>query len=317
LSILFIFPKRGLFQLTKCQDCGHIFECQNCSAKLVAYRQFGTKLELLCHQCQTQYIFPSNCPKCRSNKILSKFGGVEELAEILEKDFQKSPIRLDKIKSFRLMQKYFEVNFEKKVFVTTRIYDPAIKYTFFEKIIFLQAENLLASPDYLVSEDINKSLSEIFLQIEPKTQVIFDTVSPELNFFVDLLKLHYQNKSRQKVQEWFLNLLEQEKENRQTFMFPPFWNLLLLTTQEKTYQESLKKLEITHSYLQKLKLELPKIVFSKPYQAKFLKRRKLFSHHILVKYPREYADFEKLQRQILNLSEIYKLQVRLNPRHLF
>lgn len=314
---MFVFPRRGLFCLTKCQDCGHIFECDNCTAKLVAYRQFGNKLELLCHQCQSQYIYPSNCIKCGSKKIMSKFGGIDELAETLEKDFEKTVIRLDKIKSFNLMQKVFKQKYNQEIFVTTRVFDPSIPYSFFEKIIFLQAENLLASPDYLVSEDLNKALAEVFLQLTTQTLVIFDTNSPELTFFEELLKLHYENTNRNKIQTWFVKLLQEERLNRQNFLFPPFQNLLLLTTQEKDYQKSFKKLEAVHNYLQKLKVELPEITFSKAYPAKFLRRKRLFSHHILIRFPRQYKDFEQFQRQIFGISETYRLQVRLNPRHLF
>jgi hypothetical protein len=180
--ILFIHPRRGLFQLTSCQSCHYKFGCDNCDCNLTTYRTFESNMQLLCHQCQNYYTYPKVCPMCKNNEIGSNFGGVDELIEVLKKDFKKEVI---KVESKNI------IDYEPGVvYVTTRIFDPSLEYNKFSKIIFVHAENLLASPDYLVNEDVHRSLAELFLKIDETTEVVFDTSNPDLPFFVELAKLN-------------------------------------------------------------------------------------------------------------------------------
>ncbi len=340
---LFIHCRRGLYQLTKCKSCGHSFSCDNCDAKLVTYKTGGSSLELLCHQCQTYYKYPNHCPKCNSKEIFSKYGGIEELAQLLEKEDYKL-IRLDQSKNFptnhaneiesNIEGKNIQISFrqnkndlvsphltsnleEYDIYLHTRIFDPLLPYSIFDKIVFVQAENLLASPDYLVSEEIIKATAEILLQCNTTNEIIFDTNAPELELFEELKKLHYEYPENHKVYEWYLEFLEKEKSNRQKYGFPPFKNLLLITTQEKDIQSSNKKLETITNYLDKMRGELPEVSWSTPYPARFLKRKNMYSHHILLRFPRQYEHFNLLRKEIGEIVELYRVQVRLNPRHLF
>ncbi|MEM1312232.1 MAG: hypothetical protein AAGF07_02095 [Patescibacteria group bacterium] len=342
MKILFVHCRRGLYQLTKCRDCGHIFECGNCDAKLVTYRQLNRGLELICHQCQTYYRYPNKCPSCGSDQLYSKYGGIEELVEILERETKLKPTRLDrtgKIHSSRHLDSQSKKNIfildrqdknalvsgniineiedNDELFVHTRLYDPSVVYTEFDRIVFVQAENLLSSADYLVAEEIIKSLSEVISQVNETTQLVFDTNSPELEIFQDLVKVHFEHTENISLSQWYLSFLEKEKSNRLKFGFPPFKNLLLVTTQEKSASISLDKLKIVGNYLNSIKSGFPDITWSSPYPAKFLKRRNLYSHHILIRYPNGYKSFSSLRREIAKLRDLYNLQVRLNPRHLF
>lgn len=312
MQTLYIHPRRGLFQLTKCQNCGHLWGCENCDAKLTTYRQSGGLLELLCHQCQSYYKYPSKCPKCNSTEISSKYGGIDELVEQLEKETGKIVIRFDKSVKPRELE-----NQNNTIFVTTRVFDPAIPYPKFDKVIFYHAQNLLASPDYLVQEETMKSIAEVLLKLTDDTEVIFDTNSQDLELFQELIKLNYDYPSRENIYNWFLKFLDKEKIIRQKYKFPPFYNLLLLTTQEKVRDKSIQSLIFVKDYLEKIRTELPEVTWSDPYPARFLRRKNLYSHHILLKYPRGYINFKKLRFEIASLSELYNLQVRLNPRHLF
>jgi primosomal protein N' (replication factor Y) len=313
MKILLIHPRRGLFQITKCQDCGYVFECENCDAKLVTYKKVGNNLELVCHQCQSYYSYPNKCPSCGSSRISSKYSGIDDLAEKIEKKYQTKVGRLDKINFAKLKKIDLE---DSDVFVTTRVFDPAIDYSFFDKIVFIQADNLLASPDYLVQEDITKNLAELFLSVDAeKTTLHFDTHTPSEPFFVELAKLNVNHPSQIGVNDWFFDFLEREKKNRQMFGFPPFKNLILLTTQEKKKENAYQILERVKETLEKEELE--EVQIGSIYPAKFLKRRNMFSYHLLVKYPKQYTGLSKLKKLVYEVSGTYKLQVRLNPKHLF
>ena len=426
MSILFVHCRKGMFSLTICQGCGHMWECTNCTAKLTTY-EIGASKQLICNQCQTSYTYPHKCPECGSTDILSKFGGIDELVTILEKDFGKNVIRYDKD-----ISKCQPVVLN-SVAVSTRVFDPQINYSLFDKIVFLQAENLLASSDYLNQEEVLKALCEVFLA--SLGEIIFDTKTPHLEFFQSLIdinqklqnlenppkldnlnnenlrnsqtletletqnaqnlennnsssqmgnqmeksqiqqnlegleilekntlhstdsylkretlqlgrnfsteieteslkenqtQIEIQNKMKNEtnsaqnpnnraeiIYNWYNSQLAVESQNRENFRFPPFVNLILVTTQEKSSVDSLETQQSISNYLKTLQKELPEITFGKPYPAKFLKRKNKFSHHILIRYPRQYGQFVRLKTVISWLSDKYKVQVRLNPRHLF
>lgn len=77
-SLLFL-NRRGYAPLTLCRNCGHRFECQNCSAWLVEHRLAG---RLRCHHCGYSAPRPTICPSCGAEDSLAACGpGVERIAE--------------------------------------------------------------------------------------------------------------------------------------------------------------------------------------------------------------------------------------------
>jgi primosomal protein N' (replication factor Y) len=77
-SLLFL-NRRGYAPLTLCRDCGHRFQCPNCSAWLVDHR---FRRALVCHHCGHVERRPHECPACHKPESLAACGpGVERLAE--------------------------------------------------------------------------------------------------------------------------------------------------------------------------------------------------------------------------------------------
>ncbi|WP_439499257.1 replication restart helicase PriA, partial [Bosea sp. (in: a-proteobacteria)] len=77
-SLLFL-NRRGYAPLTLCRDCGHRFQCPNCSAWLVDHR---FRRALVCHHCGHVERRPHECPSCHAPESLAACGpGVERLAE--------------------------------------------------------------------------------------------------------------------------------------------------------------------------------------------------------------------------------------------
>jgi primosomal protein N' (replication factor Y) (superfamily II helicase) len=324
MKILFVHSRKGLFRLTKCGHCGHVFGCENCDANLITYRQFSHKLELICHQCQSYYDYPASCPNCRSQKIISSIGGIEQLQEQLEKEFEVKITRLDNESSSKKLTQIESLDLEEsssevRIFLTTRIFDPSLDYASFDKIVFVQAENLLASPDYLVAEETMKQLAEIMLQISAgsKTQLVMDTNSPDTDFFESLSRLNQDHPTPISISQWYDEFSEQEAKNRNKFKFPPFHNLLLLTSQQKNKDTALQNVQAVESYFIKHVNEFNNVSIGSPYPARFLKRKNMYSYHLLLRFPRQYEQFSHLRKVVTDLADLYKLQIRLNPRHLF
>ena len=311
MSILFIHPRRGLFQLTKCQTCNYKFGCENCDANLTTYRIFDTNMQLVCNQCQTYYNYPKTCPSCQSTDLSSKFGGIEDLVETIEKEYDTKVTKLDSTRKTILIPE------SNHIYATTRIFDPGIKYQNFCKIIFVRAENILAAPDYLVSEDIHNSITQLFLSCNSNTEIIFDTSNPEMDFFVELAKLNPESENFKTPIQWYLDFVNLEKNNREKYRFPPFKNLILLTSQNKNKTKSQQLINTARQYLISQKSNFPNVEIGSVYQAKFLRRKGMFSYHILIRYPKQYPKFFEFQSVIRYVGNNYNLQTRLNPRHLF
>ncbi len=77
-SLLFL-NRRGYAPLTLCRNCGHRFQCPNCSAWLVEHR---LSARLACHHCGLETAPPEKCPDCGEGDCLVACGpGVERIAD--------------------------------------------------------------------------------------------------------------------------------------------------------------------------------------------------------------------------------------------
>ncbi len=86
-AMLFL-NRRGYAPLTLCRNCGHRFQCSNCTAWLVEHRFVR---ELQCHHCGHLEKTPEFCPACGAAGALAACGpGVERLAEEVSARFPKA-----------------------------------------------------------------------------------------------------------------------------------------------------------------------------------------------------------------------------------
>ncbi|MFM5930054.1 MAG: primosomal protein N' [Novosphingobium sp.] len=77
-SLLFL-NRRGYAPLTLCRNCGHRFQCPNCTAWLVEHR---LSRRLACHHCGHETGVPDACPECGTGDCLVACGpGVERIAD--------------------------------------------------------------------------------------------------------------------------------------------------------------------------------------------------------------------------------------------
>jgi len=306
LKTLIIHPRRGLFQLTFCQDCGYIFECENCDAKLTTYRA-GSRLEMICHQCQSYYSYPNICPKCNSQNIVSRYGGIDDLQEKLAE--KNSVYRYGFGKQEGSLK-------DSLIHLSTRIFDPSINYHQYQNVFIVRAENINASPDYLVQEETAKNITELLLKMKSSSSLILDIPAGYEDIFSYIQPLTQKEVSDNlNLLTHHADFLEDEEKNREAFGFPPYKNLLLITSQEKKPEMAKSKIEEFKKQLQTY--QFTEISVTNPYPARFFKRKNMYSYHLLVKYPRQYKDFSSLRSAILSLTDLYRLQVRLNPRHVF
>ncbi len=88
-SLLFL-NRRGYAPLTLCRNCGHRFQCPNCSAWLVEHRLSS---RLACHHCGLETRPPETCPECGEGDCLVACGpGVERIADEVAELFPEARV---------------------------------------------------------------------------------------------------------------------------------------------------------------------------------------------------------------------------------
>lgn len=90
-SLLFL-NRRGYAPLTLCRNCGHRFQCPNCTAWLVEHR---LSRRLACHHCGYETPPPEACPECQTGDCLVACGpGVERIADEVREILPEARIAL-------------------------------------------------------------------------------------------------------------------------------------------------------------------------------------------------------------------------------
>jgi primosomal protein N' (replication factor Y) len=88
-SLLFL-NRRGYAPLTLCRNCGHRFQCPNCTAWLVEHR---LSRRLACHHCGHEVPVPDKCPECATPDCMVACGpGVERIADEVSERFPEARV---------------------------------------------------------------------------------------------------------------------------------------------------------------------------------------------------------------------------------
>ena len=77
--------RRGYSFFVQCKDCGHVFQCANCSVSLTLHAHYDQET-LRCHYCDFQKPLPAACPDCKSDQknFLKKGVGTQQAVKIFQ-----------------------------------------------------------------------------------------------------------------------------------------------------------------------------------------------------------------------------------------
>jgi primosomal protein N' (replication factor Y) (superfamily II helicase) len=306
--LLFILMLKGLYRVTICKKCNHVFRSPESDVNLIAYRVSSSKLELVDPTTQKTYSYPNQCPKCSESDIISFKGGVDELVEVVERELGIPVHRYDKSK--RVSNIGSNVTWDigiDEIAVTTRLYDPSIEYGRYNNIMIVGAEQMGSSLEYRASEEVMIGLFSLLMRLRKGTNFVVDTRSIDTSFMQFWLK---NIESGNIINKFY----SEELEVRKVTGFPPFKNILLLTTQEKNKSLAQSKLSDARKII--INAQLSEVSISSVYPARMLRRKGYYSYHTVVTFPRQYQYFDQLKVLIHELCVPARIQTRLNPRHI-
>lgn len=91
-QVLLFLNRRGYAPLTLCRQCGHKFQCVQCSGWLVRH-EYPSRL--VCHMCGFTRELPPHCPECKAEDALVPCGpGVQRVAEAVQKLWPSAKLAL-------------------------------------------------------------------------------------------------------------------------------------------------------------------------------------------------------------------------------
>lgn len=243
-AIVFI-NRRGYSFFVQCSDCGHIFECANCSVSLTLHDDD----KLNCHYCGFESSIPVNCPKCPclAENFLKKGIGTQQVVSILKRILPNAVIEradLDVSKNknkFKETLKKFE-NGDIDILVGTQTITKGFHFPNVTMVGILWADINLSFPIYNASEIALQQLIQVAGRAgrqKKSSKVVVQVMSENRinNFFNEID---------------YTDFAREELDFRKLFNYPPYCRLAQIELRNSDEVQILKDCKLVQEALKKL-----------------------------------------------------------------
>ena len=214
-ALLFL-NRRGYSPLSLCVECGHRYQCEQCTSWLVMH---NGKRRLLCHHCGSIYPIEPNCPKCLTEDSIKLIGpGVERLQEELKLLFPEKLIGIMSSDNANTPNKIKKIinDFENKkidILVATQIMAKGYDFPNLSFVGVIDADTGLLGGDMRAIERTYNLLQQVSGRAGRSKQqgkVLIQTYYPDQPVIKSL-----QKRDRKKF-------VEESLKDREDFLIPPF-----------------------------------------------------------------------------------------------
>ncbi|MGC8611146.1 MAG: replication restart helicase PriA [Athalassotoga sp.] len=237
---VFLFvPKKGFASRVQCEDCGYIFKCPNCDVPMTYHKIDGT---LKCHYCGHIEPFPSTCPVCGSARIKRGGVGTERVEHEISKLFPGARIkRMDReeVKDIESVESTLDgiSKREYDIVVGTKMITKGLDFPSIGLVGVIDADHSLGIPDFRSNERTFQLLSQVSGRAGRgvKGEVVIQTMDPANPTIKAVEKQDYE--------AFYLS----EIERRRVSGYPPFKELILITSESTSEKEAFKNIEKVRS----------------------------------------------------------------------
>lgn len=299
-SILFL-NKRGNSSHVFCRDCGHIYKCSKCDAKMVYHSDHR---RLICHLCGHQEEHPKICPTC-SSPAIKYFGlGTQKLEEEVKKHFPNARVRRLDSDVSKNKKKYFEIWRDFKegnidILIGTQMIAKGLDNPNLTCVGVVAADSSFTQLDYLADEKGFQLLTQVSGRAGRKDKegkVIFQSYQPDRNSLIYAQEQNYDK------------FYENEIINRSDFQYPPFSKLIRFISSSETEISAINNLNLVHEELFKEKENRKlEIKILGPSQCQINRINNKFRYHILIKLKEnDEASMQAIKNIYLNHKNISK-----------
>lgn len=275
-AVIFL-NKRGFSATTMCKDCGHVFECPNCSINMKMHQKNLNK-KLICHFCGHLAKFPEKCPECGVEKFEFRGWGTQQVEVILKKKYPEARIlradadTMTKKNDFENgMQKF--ANHEIDILLGTQMIAKGLDFEKVELVGVVLADVGLSLPDFRSEERVFQLLTQVSGRAgrrETRGRILIQTYNPDEKIF-EFVKYH----DTEKFIEW-------QTEIRKKTKMPPYSALGKVTFSNEKKEEAFQNAKNFLKLCQNVKTEKEDFVFNFA-PAFFPKMNNKYHFHVFIK----------------------------------
>ena len=155
--------RRGFAPALFCGDCGHIFGCPRCSAKMVLHQRAR---QLRCHHCDFRQAIPRKCPDCGNQDLTAVGHGTQRVEETLKSFLpQATVVRVDRDSTARKNdweRLYRDIADNRiDVLVGTQMLAKGHDFARLNLVVVLNADGSLYSADFRAPEKLFAELMQV------------------------------------------------------------------------------------------------------------------------------------------------------------
>ncbi|MDO4247918.1 MAG: primosomal protein N' [Neisseria sp.] len=155
--------RRGFAPALFCGDCGHIFGCPRCSAKMVLHQRVR---QLRCHHCDFRQAIPRKCPDCGNQDLTAVGHGTQRVEETLKSFLpQATVVRVDRDSTARKNdweRLYRDIADNRiDVLVGTQMLAKGHDFARLNLVVVLNADGSLYSADFRAPEKLFAELMQV------------------------------------------------------------------------------------------------------------------------------------------------------------
>lgn len=306
-SALFI-NRRGTAQTVICDSCGFTYMCPNCDITLTLHG----KQHLVCHYCDYSQSMTQNCPECKSGEPKPLGIGTEKVAEDLQILFPSariSRVDRDEIDTRERMEDFVAQmeNNEIDFVVGTQMIAKGLDFENLTLVGVVLADVALSLPDFRASERAFQLLTQVSGRAgrHRSGQVIIQT------YRTDHPSLIYAQTHNVEA------FMEQELQQRQELIYPPFAKTACLRISSLQQQEAQNVCahlsQQLRTYCEKEKFKHSQILGPAP--APIFRIRNRYRFHILLKSSSSFELHQLLQlvTHVTKKERKIKIQIDVDP----
>ena len=230
-QVLLFQNRRGYAPIVQCMHCGTIPQCPHCDVSLTFHHSSN---QLRCHYCGYAIPMPKTCIACGNVDLKTKGFGTEQISKELEILFPQ--IAIDRMDQDTTNGKYgyekilakFEQQ-ETQILVGTQMISKGLDFENIGLVGVMNADALIHSPDYRAYERSFQLLLQVSGRAGRSAQrgkVLIQTYNPQHPVI------------QQVLQNDFKGMYQNQIEERQSFSYPPFVQMIKITLKHTNFNRT-------------------------------------------------------------------------------
>jgi primosomal protein N' (replication factor Y) len=228
-QVILFQNRRGFSLRLECDICNWLPPCRNCDVTLIYHKQFN---QLRCHYCGYSVKVPEKCPQCGNTRLLMKGFGTEKVEEELASFFPEARISRMDLDTTRTKNAYHHLiqDFEARkidILVGTQMVTKGLDFDNVSMVAILNADNMITFPDFRSWERSFQLMAQVSGRAGRKNKrgtVIIQTSNPKHPVISQVVSNNYRSMFLSQIAE------------REKFMYPPFYRLVILRLKHKDYK---------------------------------------------------------------------------------